>query len=296
MNSANWLFTSALIFVSCAYAQDDPRPWMTKGIDAYWNGRKAEEIECFEQVVKLDPMSADAPISLAVAYLGGRPGWDPSGDPSVNIEEETFVKALEIDPRNKTALGYLALLYYGEALARGSQSEAIEKLSDVESLYRRIVDIDPNCKEAFYMPGLISWSKTFRIMSTRLIPFGMTTESRKTLVDADVRHALATTVGPQVDEGIRQVSRALEPDPNYVDAMSYLSHFLRQKATLSGNQKAASEYVTAADSWDAKANTIRKKRIKQWRAGKTNAAVDVNVEPWPPSPFDLLPPAPPPAR
>jgi tetratricopeptide (TPR) repeat protein len=243
VSSANRLFTSALIFAGCAFTQDDPRPWMTKGIDAYWHGRKDEAIECFEQVVKLDPMSAAARISLGVAYLGGRPGWDPSGDLSVNIEEENFVKALDIDPQNKIALGYLALLYYGEAQARGSQSEAIEKLSDVESLYRRIVDIDPNCKEAFYMLGLITWCNTFHIMSTRLIPLGMSTESRKPLADAVVRHTLAASVGAQIADGIRQVSRAPELDNNYADAMIYLSHFLRQKATLSDKKKAASEYV-----------------------------------------------------
>jgi tetratricopeptide (TPR) repeat protein len=269
---------------------------MAKGIEAYYHSQFGEAARCFEDAVKLDPTSADARISLAVAYLGVHIlGFDSAGNPLAHNEEESLLKALEIDPRNKFALGFLAALYYEQAQGRPLLSEKIAKLSDVEGLQRRIVDLDPNSNEAYYMLGVIAWCKSYFQMSTRLAGLGTKAEGRSPLPDAGIREALRASVGDQIDDGIKQLSRAVEIDANYADAMNYLSHLLREKATLSEGKSVASGYVRAADEWDVKATKIRKKEKKEFWANRAKGLADAQAERWPPLPW-VSPPPPPPAR
>jgi tetratricopeptide (TPR) repeat protein len=284
---------AAFLLVGCtSFAQNDSREWMARGIDEFRHEHIPEAVRCFEQATKLDPTSADAWVSLAVAYQGILV-LGVEENPSAHRVEESLLRALEIDPRNKFALGFLAALYYARAQATPSLPEKMAKLSDVEGLQRRIVGVDPNDKEAHYMLGVIAWVRTYIQIATRLAGTGMKAEGRSPLPDSGARQQLRASVGPQIDEGIKQSSRALEIDVNYADAMSYLSYFLREKAALSDRRREASRYVTTADEWDAKATKIRKRQRNDWLAGRTKVAEDPQGYPWPPSPW-VMPPAPPP--
>jgi tetratricopeptide (TPR) repeat protein len=284
------LLAALSLAAGACFAENDSREWVTRGIDEYRHDHFPEAVRCFEQATKLDPTSADAWVSLAVAYQGTLI-LGVEENPSAHRVEESLNRALEIDPRNKFALGFLAALYYARAQATPSLPEKMAKLSDVENLQRRIVDVDPNDKEAHYMLSVIAWIRTYIQMVTRLAGTGMKAEGRSPLPDSGVRQQLRASVGPQIDEGIKQSSRALDIDVNYADAMSYLAYFLREKATLSDSKREASGYVRAADEWDANAASIRKKQRNDWLAGRTKVAEDPQAYPWPPSPW-LMPPAP----
>lgn len=287
------ILLGALFLVgSTSFAQNDGREWMIRGIDEFRHNHVPEAVRCFEQATKLDPTSADAWVSLAVAYQGIQiVGERSEKDPLTRSVEESLLRALEIDSRNKFALGFLAALYYAQAQARPSLPEKMAKLSDVENLQRRIVDVDPNDKEAHYMLGVIAWIRTCIQIASRLAGTGMKAEGRSPLPDSGVRQQLRASAGPQIDEGIKQSSRALEIDENYADAMSYLAYFLREKATLSDSKRDASRYVRTAGEWDAKAASIRKKQRNDWSARRTKVAEGPQGYPWPPSPW-LMPPAP----
>ena len=70
MNATIQISLAALLLVACtSFAQDESRTWMAGGIDAYRHARYAEAVRCFEHAVTLDPKSADARVSLALAYL-----------------------------------------------------------------------------------------------------------------------------------------------------------------------------------------------------------------------------------
>ena len=266
MNAAIQISLAALFLAACAFAQDDVHSWMNKGIDEYRHGRSTEAVQCFEHAVKLDPRSVDARVSLAAAYLTTYvAGVDSPENHSVgrNIEEN-LREALKIDPRNSIALGYLAQFCYWEAL---TTPEKAERLNQAKQLYEQIAGINANSKEAYYALGVIAWQDSNR----------------------------------QLDDAIKQLSRALEIDPSYEDAMDYLSVVLREKGA-----------GAAADEWAARARRIRAEKAEKWRAAHPKSAAkkpcpagticfdpdpaSVNALPlaWPPSPFVLMAPPPPP--
>ena len=103
---------AASLLATAAFSQD-AATWTARGIDAYRHTHFDESIKCFEEAVKLDPNSADAPVSLAIAYLGTHfPTADSGGNPMRDREIEQLTKALALDPRNEAALEWLAALYW----------------------------------------------------------------------------------------------------------------------------------------------------------------------------------------
>ena len=142
-----------------------------------------------------------------------------------------------------------------------------EGLNQAQQLYQKIAELNPNGKEAFYALGVIAWQKT----------------------------------NHQLDDAKKQLSRALELDPNYDEAMEYLVLVLREKGA-----------GAAADEWAAKAQRVRAEKMEKWRAAHPKsdlekpcpagticfdpdpASADALPFAWPPTPFTLMAPPPPP--
>jgi len=171
---------------------------------------------------------------------------------------------VEIDPWDEIALGYLACFYYVEAQGRPTLSEKLERLDDGARLYQRIVELDPNCKEAFYALGLIAWVKTYSQLASANAHLGMSFRHPQPLPDQHLRQTLRASAEGPLDDGIKHLSRALEIDPNYTDAMSYMNLLLCEKVILSDTKQEASKHTKAADYWAAREHLIRAAERKRW--------------------------------
>jgi tetratricopeptide (TPR) repeat protein len=269
MNVAIQLSSAALFLVVCtSMAQDDSGSWRARGIDAYRHARNAEAVRCFAQAVTLDPHSADARLSLALAYMASYiAGVDSPGNYSLGRNaEENLRAALEIDPGNYIALRHLAQFVYWEALTAPSPREKAKRFDQAQQLYQKLAERNPDGKEAFYALGVIAWQQPNRL----------------------------------VDEAIKQLSRALEIDPEYEEPMDYLVLALRKKAAYA-----------AADELEARARKIGAEKIEKWRAAHPASDQEKPCPPntmcfepdpgaaaqpfeWPPAPVLLMPPAAPP--
>jgi tetratricopeptide (TPR) repeat protein len=270
MNATIQISLAALFLVACtSFAQDESRTWMSGGIDAYRHARSAEAVQCFAQAVKLGPQSADARLSLALAYMASyiSGAYSPENRSLGHNVEENLRAALEIDPGNSIALRYLAQFVYWEARTAPSQREKAERFNQAQQLYQEIAERNPHGKEAFYALGVIAWQQPTH----------------------------------PVDEAIKQLSRALEIDPEYVGPMDYLVLAVREKAAYA-----------AADELEARARKIRAEKIEKSRAAHPVSDTEKPCPPrtmcfdrdpgaaaqpfeWPPAPVLLMPPpAPPP--
>jgi tetratricopeptide (TPR) repeat protein len=246
------------------FAQDS---WMTKGVDAYRHARHAEAIQCFEHAVIDDPQSATARLSLGLAYLAiyTLGASSPENHSSGRNAEENLREALEIDPRNTIALGYLAQFHYSEAFGAPTTAKKDERLNQAQQLFEKLAEINPKSKEAFYALGVIAWQKSSH----------------------------------RVEDATKQFSHALQLDPGYEDAMDYLALIQREK----GDVAAADEWSAKArklrqakeDKWRAarpKSSSEKPCPPQTMCFDPDPASGDRLPLEWPPTPIVWMPPPP----
>ncbi len=72
-----------------------------------------------------------------------------------------------------------------------------------------------------------------------------------------------------IDEGVKNLQKALDIDPESDDAMAYMNLLIRERADLADDKDAYKKQVDEADSWLQKA--LDTKKAKQEKAEKKNA-------------------------
>ena len=72
---------------------------------------------------------------------------------------------------------------------------------------------------------------------------------------------------PVIDAGLKNLDKALEIDPNYVDAMAYENLLYRERGDLEEDKAAYQQDVKTADGWMQKAldtkKALEEKKAKQ---------------------------------
>ena len=77
---------------------------------------------------------------------------------------------------------------------------------------------------------------------------------------------LAAKYSPVIDDGIKNLQKALDIDPESDDAMAYMNLLIRERADLADDKDAYKKQIDEADSWLQKA--LDTKKIKQERSEK----------------------------
>lgn len=312
--------------------------WIDRGKEAYWHLHLAEAAQDFERAVAMDPQSIQARLCFGVVslflYQNGLGDarskfFDPdSGRPLSRAEiaaelnrtgaliaeqnstngkraEENLQQALQLDPWNQVAMAYLAALYHtwldptSDSLGNNRQS----RLTDALHWYKRIIEIHPDHSFANYVCGVIDWEKAFELMrSSGSYP--------RPLPNEEARRSLHSQVAPLLDDGARNLMRALEIDPNNWDTMSYLSLVKRGQAYVAGTNSEYLRGASEADELNRKMNQIREAQAKAagqpWPPGPTGSVTFHAVlqesqgsgkaafPPFPPDPKQTIPPGIPP--
>ena len=80
--------------------------------------------------------------------------WIPGADSPENNEmarqaKTEFLKVLDQDPNDKTALAYLASLNYNAAASLPPDQKAA-KFDEAARWYKQLIEVDPKYKEAYY--------------------------------------------------------------------------------------------------------------------------------------------------
>ena len=85
---------------------------------------------------------------------------------------------------------------------------------------------------------MISWTKALVSDGEARAKLGMKPDDPGPLKDKKVRAEVAAKNGPIIDEGIKDLDKALQIDPEYDDAMAYENLLYRQKADLEDSSEA----------------------------------------------------------
>jgi tetratricopeptide (TPR) repeat protein len=260
----------ALVLLSSSCDKLKSRDSMNKGVQAYRNARYSEAVEFFKKAVQLDPQNSMGKLYLATAYMTQ---YVPGSDEPKNVEFATaarneFQSVLKENPNDKTALASLASLSYQEAQGIPKMEDKVKKLDEAKDWYVKLIQADPQNKEAYYSLGVIDWLKWYpKLMSARA-EMGMKPEDPGPLKDKKVKEQLKEQYGAMIQDGLANLKKALDIDPNYDDAMAYMNLLIRERADLADTPDEYKAQVAEADTWVQKAlETKKQKALKTPASG-----------------------------
>lgn len=245
---------------------------INKGIAAFKNAKYGDAVELFKQAAALDPTNPNAQLYLATSYMSQ---WIPGAMSPENLAfatmaKDEFLKVLEKDPNNTTALASLASLAYNQASSLGPEEKAA-KFDEAAKWYKKLIEADPKNKEAYYSLGVIAWAKWYPALMTARAELRMKPEDPGPVKDKKVKEELKEKYSAMVDDGIANLQKALEIDKEYDDAMAYMNLLIRERADLVDNPDDYKKQIEVADSWVQKA--LDTKKLKAARTPATGGIV-----------------------
>lgn len=254
---ARWMPAAAVWLLAIASIQAQippPSDAMNKGVQAFRIGAYAEAANYFKQAAALDPQSVTARSYLATTYMMQYiPGLQlPENTAFAQAAQDAFLKVLELDPMNTSAMTGIAQLYFHQ-----------KKLDEARVWFKKAIGIDPKQKTSHYTIGVIDWLAAYQPRMKARAEMGMRPEDPGPLKDPTVRAALRAQNLPWVEEGIVSLEAALAIDPEYEDAMAYMNLLYHERADLQDSEDAWRSDTLLADQWVEK--TFGMKRQKAAR-------------------------------
>jgi Tfp pilus assembly protein PilF len=250
------------------------RDQLNRGVQAYRSAKYADAVEFFKTAVNLDPSNINGRLYLATAYMTQ---YIPGAESPENLQlakqaKEEFLKVLERDPNDKTALASLASLSYQQAQGMPDLEQKLKKLDEAKEWYLKLIAADPQNKEGFYSLAVIDWVKWYAAWMKSRADLGMKPEEPGPIKDKKVKADLKDQYSAVIEDGIKNLQKALDIDPNYDDAMAYMNLLIRERADLDESPEQYKKDVETADGWVQKALDTKKMKAAK-EAAKTAGGI-----------------------
>lgn len=218
----------------------EARDNLNKGVQAFKGAKYADAVEFFKTAIELDPEYPTARLYLATAYMSQ---YIPGAESPENLAFaknalDNFELVLKDDPTNSTAVESIASLFYLQAQGTPKLEDKIERLGEAEKWYKRLTEVEPTRKEAWYSLGVIAWARWYPVWMEARTKAGMKPEAPGPLRDRKVREDLRDRYLGMINEGVKNLEKALELDTEYDDAMAYMNLLIRERADLADTQAA----------------------------------------------------------
>jgi TonB family protein len=264
--------TLALTLGSGAIMAQDAREWLNRGVTAFKNAQYQDAVSDFQKAVDLAPDNATARLYLATTYMQQ---YIPGSESRENLDmaqraEEEFRKVFAVDARNKVALASLASLSLNQ-----------KKWDNARDWYHQLLNVDPNNADAYYSLGFITWSQWYPAYSVARKQLGMNQEQPGPIPNVSVRNDLRAQYWGMLDDGLWNLHKALEINPQYDDAMAYINLLVRERADLRDTKEEYTRDIAEADQWVQKVLDTKKAKAQ---GGGLGMAVPPPPPPPPPPP------------
>jgi len=180
--------------------------------------------------------------------------FKPADDSADNVAlgekaRAAFEEVLAEDPGNRTALKYLASLDLRIATGSSDPDKRTAHLDAARSRFEELASIDPREKEAWYSLAVIDWYKWHPKLLEALDRANIQPGEPRYIADEKIRRDLRESAGVFVSDGIAKLQKALEIDPQYADALHYMSTFWLEQASLYDTLKQYQKGVSEAEQW-----------------------------------------------
>jgi len=229
------------------------RDQLNKGVQSYKNAKYEDAIAHFQKAVALDPKLLNARLYLATAYAQQYiPGADtPENNQMGQQAIDEYKRVLEMDPRNINSVKGIASLYFN-----------MKKFEQAKEYHEKAKQLDPNDPEEYYSIAVIDWTQAYAPRQEERAKLGLKPE--EPLKDKKVCESLRERNLPKVDEGIQNLTKALQLRPDYDDAMAYLNLLYREKADIEcGNPEGRAADLKIADDWVDKTMATKKQNAEK---------------------------------
>jgi len=236
------------------------RDQLNKGVAQFKLAKFSEAVNNFKTATELDPGFITARLYLGMAYMQQ---YIPGADSPENLAfardaSAEFMKVLETEPNNATAMASIATLNFHQ-----------KKFTEAEDWYKKLLAVDSKNKEAYYTLGVIAWTKSYSKRMAARAELKMKPEDPGPLKDSKVREPLAAELKPVIQSGIDSLNKAMAIDELYDDATAYLNLLHRELADFEDNSDAYKKDIEAADGWVQK--NLEIKKIKAEKAAKAQS-------------------------
>lgn len=250
---------------------------LNKGVSAYKNAKYSDAVGFFQEATDLDPKNPNARVYLATAYMMQ---WIPGAVSPENVQfaskaKDEFNKVLSQDPNNAVALASLASLAFNEADPL-PLDQKMAKLDEAAGWYTKLVTADPKNRDGYYSLGAIAQKKFYPALMTARVDANMKPDEPGPLKDKKAKAELSAKYMPVIDDGVKNLQKALDIDPESDDAMAYMNLLIRERADLADDKDSYKKQVEEADTWLQKA--LDTKKAKQEKAEKKTAGGITNEQ------------------
>ena len=232
------------------------------GVQAFKQAKYEEAIQHFEKAVEQNPANVTAHLYLATAYAEQYiPGADtPDNNEMAQRAIIHYKHVIDVDP-SKASLNAVKGIAYLDM--------QMKKFDEAKDYYRRATDLDPEDPESFYSVGVIDWTLTYVPRQEERAKLGLRLDDSLTK-NKEACARLRAKNWSTIDDGIENLSKALELRPDYDDAMAYMNLMYRERADVQcDNPVAHRADLKTADNWVDK--TMGAKKIKAEEAEKQTA-------------------------
>lgn len=252
--------TGALILLATSCDKLRARDALNHGVQAYKGAHYTEAVDYFKSAVQLDPDNTMPRLYLATAYMSQ---YIPGAESPENLQlateaKQEFEKVLEKSPSDTTALASLASLSYQQAQGMPDLEAKLKKLDEAKEWYLKLIAADPKNKEGFYSLAVIDWVKWYAAWTKARADLGLRSEDPGPIKDKKVKADLEAQYSATIDDGIKNLQKALDIDPNYDDAMAYMNLLIRERADLDDSPEQYKADIDTADKWVQKALDTKK--------------------------------------
>ena len=226
---------------------------LNRGVNAFSRSDYSFAIEHFEKAIELDPEFLEARQYLASSYMMQ---YVPGAESLENeaVAENALVGFLDVLDRNEDnepALASIAILYFN-----------MKRMEDAREWYAKLLEKFPENKDAYYTLGVIAWTETYQPRLMVRAGLGMKPGDPGPIKDDDARHGLAELNLPVVEEGLKNLEKALEIDPEHDNSMAYINLLYRELADISETKEEYEKYTAMANEWSMKSLDTRKKKAE----------------------------------
>ena len=261
-----------LVFTLSGCNKLTARDRLNKGVAAFKAGQYDQAMEYFKEAKDLDPDLIVARLYLATAYasqyIPGAPSEENKNRGKQAIAE--YQEVLQRDPKNLTAIDGIGSILYQMSTAPYDP----KKLEEAKSYHEKHIQLKPDDPEPYYWVGVIDWMLSFRANAELRADYNKN-NLKKQIKETDplppaVRQEYVAKYGDVVDEGTKDLQKAIELRPDYDDAMAYLNLLYRRKADMVESAEERANYQKMADELQEKYKEVRQKKLEQPASGGSN--------------------------
>jgi tetratricopeptide (TPR) repeat protein len=252
--SARIVASSALLVVlgsTTGCTKLKARDQLVKGVQAFKAGQYEQAVDHFQRSIQLDPNYESARLYLATAYsYQVVPNLDTPQNLAIAQKAlDGFNAVLAKNPNDLGALRQIASIHRN-----------IKQFDQAKADEQKVISLDSKDAEANYTIGVIDWTQAYKNATQILGEQGLQDDGNG---NAKMNKATCAKIKAAntdlVNDAMKYLQQAVDINPNYDDAMSYLNLNYRRKADLDCPDDAARKADLAqADQWIQKALGARK--------------------------------------